>query len=301
MEINKFNTHIIPIQFDYHTPKNLEEAVRLLGKYGGEAQILAGGTDLIPKIKQRILEPKHVINLKSIPELVYIKDTPKGVKIGTLTKLRTIELSPLINRKLPLLGKATRAIGSVQIRNRGTIGGNLCNASPCADTATALIALDAVARIHSIEGTREVKIGKFFNGRGQTIVATKEVLQELVVPHLPEGTGSAFVKVGWTTFDIATVNVAVVLGIDYGKVMDCRIALGACSPAPFRVRRAEEALMEKKLTDEALEEAAQIVSEHIEPRERWRRAPPEYRRKVSKALAFEALTEAAEEVRRLAK
>jgi len=301
MEINRFNSHIIPIRFDYHAPKSLEEAVRLLEEYGEEAQILAGGTDLIPKIKQRILEPKHVINLKVIPELACIKETSDGFKIGALTKLRTIELSPLINEKLPVLGEAARVIGSVQIRNRGTIGGNLCNASPCADMATALMVLDAIARVDSVEGTREVPIGKFFDGRGQTIVVPNEVLHELTVPHLPEGTGSAFVKVGWTTFDIATVNVAVTLKLDDEKVADCRIALGACSPAPFRVRRSEEALKGKKLTDEALEEAAQIVSEHIEPRERWRRAPPEYRRKTSKGLALEALTEAAGEARRLTK
>lgn len=300
MEINRFNTHIIPIRFDYHAPKNLEEAVRLLGEYGEEAQILAGGTDLIPKIKQRILEPKHVINLKAIPELACIKETPEGVKIGALTKLRTIELSTLINEKFPVLGEAARAIGSVQVRNRGTIGGNLCNASPCADTATALMVLDAVARVDSAEGSREVPIEEFF-GRGQTIVARNEMLRELTIPNLLEGTGSAFVKVGWTTFDIATVNVAIALRLDDGKVVDCRIALGACSPAPFRVQRAEDVLKGKELTDEALEEAAQIVSEHIEPRERWRRAPPEYRRKTSKALALEALTRAAEEARRLGK
>jgi len=301
MDINRFNTHIIPIRFDYHAPKSIEEAVRLLEEHGEEAQILAGGTDLIPKIKQRILEPKHVINLKAIPELVCIKETPDGVKIGALTKLRTIELSPLINEKLPVLGEAARAIGSVQIRNRGTIGGNLCNASPCADTATALMVLNVVARVDSNDGTREVPIGELFDGRGQTILAPNEMLRELAVPNLPEGTGSAFVKVGWTTFDIATVNVAVSLRLDDEKVVDCRIALGACSPAPFRVRRAEEALKGKRLTDEALEEVAQIVSEHIEPRERWRRAPPEYRRKTSKTLALEALTRAAEEARRLAR
>ena len=301
MDINRFNTHIVPIRFDYHAPKSIEEAVRLLEEYGEEAQILAGGTDLIPKIKQRILEPKHVINLKAIPELACIKETPDGVKIGALTKLRAIELSPLINGKLPVLGEAARAIGSVQVRNRGTIGGNLCNASPCADTATALMVLDTVARVDSVEGSREAPIGEFFDGRGLTVVAPNEMLRELVVPNLPEGTGSAFVKVGWTTFDIATVNVAVALKLDDERVVDCRIALGACSPAPFRVRRAEEALKGKKLTDEILEEAAQVVSEHIEPRERWRRAPPEYRRKTSKALALEALTGSAEEARRLAK
>ncbi len=247
------------------------------------------------------MEPKHLIDLKAIPELAKIEETPDGVKIGALTRLRTIELSHLIKGKLPVLGEAARAIGSVQIRNRGTIGGNLCNASPCADTATALMVLDAVARIDCNDGTRAIPIEEFFDGKGQTILAPNEMLHELTVPNLPEGTGSAFVKVGWTTFDIATVNVAVALKLDDEKVADCRIALGACSPAPFRVRGAEEALKGKELTDEALEEAAQIVSEQIEPRERWRRAPPEYRRKTSKALALEALTRAAEEARRLAR
>ena len=173
-------------------------------------------------------------------------------------------------------------------------------ASPCADTATALMALDAVARIDSNEGTREIPIGEFFDGRGQTVLAQNEMLRDLTVPHLPEGTAAAFVKVGWTTFDIATVNVAVALRLDDEKVADCRIALGACSPAPFRVGGAEGALKGKELTDEALKAAAQIVSEHIEPREHWRRAPPEYRRKTSKALSLDALTRAAEKARRLA-
>lgn len=298
MEINRYNTHIIPIQFEYHAPKTLDEALTLLERHGGEAQILAGGTDLFPKIKQRILEPKHIINLKRIPELAGITETTDGIKIGALTKLRTIELSPIIKEGLPLLQEAVKSIGSVQIRNIGTIGGNICNANPCADTATALMALDAEARVECPNGTRVTSIENVFDRRGGTVLKSNEVLTEIMSPYLPEGAGSAYAKVGWTTFDIATVNLAAVLTLEGEMVEECRIALGACSPAPFRVREAEEFLKGCELTVEAIDEAASIVSEHVEPRKRWRRAPPEYRRRTSRGLAVEALNKAAERARR---
>jgi CO/xanthine dehydrogenase FAD-binding subunit len=299
MDINKFNTHIIPIQFEYHAPTSIDEALRLLGKYGGEAHILAGGTDLVPKMKQRLLEPRHIINLKKIPELAGIKETPEGIRIGALTKLRTIDLSPLIKEKLSLLNEAVRGIGSVQIRNMGTIGGNLCNASPTADTATALLALDAEAQIADMEGTRTVPMEKFFAGRGKTVLTPYEILTGVSSPHLPKGTGASFLKIGWTSFDIATVNLAIVLKLVGEKIRECRIALGACSPAPIRVHKAEKFLIGRTLTRKVLDEAANIVSEYVEPRERWRRAPPEYREKTSKGLTMEALTKAAKQARRL--
>ena len=120
MTINKVNTHIVPIEFEYHAPGSLDEAVSILDTHGEEAQILAGGTDLIPHMKQRKAEPKHIVNIKKIPELACIYETPEGIKIGALAKLRAIELSALIREKAPLLSEAARSIGSVQIRNLGT-------------------------------------------------------------------------------------------------------------------------------------------------------------------------------------
>ncbi len=296
MEINKYNTHIIPMQFEYHAPLSLDEALGLLKKHRGEAQVLAGGTDLIPRMKQRLSEPKHLVNLKKIPEIQGIEETPEGISIGALTKLRSIELSQLIKEKLPLLHEAVTTIGSVQVRNVATIGGNLCNASPCADTATVLLALDAEARIAGLEGTRVVPMNKFFKGPGRTVLTPNEILTGVSSPYLPEGAGTSFLKIGWTNFDIATVNMAVVLVLEKGTVKECRIVLGACTPSPVRVHRAEEFLTGRDFTDQVIDEAADIVSEYVEPRKRWRRAPSQYREKTSKGLAVEALTRAARQM-----
>jgi carbon-monoxide dehydrogenase medium subunit len=169
--VNKVNTHILPIQFEYHAPKSLDEAVELLDKYREDAHVLAGGTDLIPHMKQRSVETKHVVNIKGIPELSCIKETPEGVHIGALAKLRAIELSPLIKEKIPLLSEAARSIGSVQIRNLGTIGGNICNASPSADMATPLMVVDAKVHVYSKGGAKEYPIAEFFHGRGEVRLA----------------------------------------------------------------------------------------------------------------------------------
>ena len=298
MSINKANTHIVPVDFEYHAPGSLDEAVALLDKYGDDAAILAGGTDLIPHMKQRKAEPKHIVNIKRIPELACIDETTEGITIGALAKLRAVELSPLIREKAPLLSEAAGSIGSVQIRNLGTVGGNICNASPSADMATALMALDAKVHAYGKDGARTYTISEFFQGGGDVRLEKGEFLTGFTVPHPPEGAGSAFEKVGWTTFDIATVNVAAVLTLKGGKIDHCNIALGACSPAPIRVALAEEILRGKEPTDEVLEEAMEFVAACVEPRERWRRAPPEYRRRSSQALAVDAVSRAVEQARR---
>ena len=297
MYVNKVNTHILPIQFEYHAPKSLDEAVELLEKYGEDAHVLAGGTDLIPHMKQRKVEAKHVVNIKGIPELACIKETPDGIYIGALTKLRAIELSPLINEKTPLLSEAARSVGSIQIRNLGTIGGNICNASPSADMATPLMAMDAKAHVYSKDGAKEYPITEFFHGRSEVMLERGELVTGFTVPLLPEGAGSAFEKIGWTTMDIATVNVAAVVTLKDGKIDHCSIALGACSPAPIRVALAEEALKGKEPNAEAMDKAVEFVAACVEPRERWRRAPPEYRRRTSQALAMDAVARAVEAAR----
>ena len=298
MDVNKVNTHILPVQFEYHAPKSLDEAVELLEKYGEDAHVLAGGTDLIPHMKQRSVEPKHVVNIKGIPELACIKETPEGIYIGALAKLRAIELSPLIKEKLPLLSEAARSVGSVQVRNLGTIGGNICNASPSADMATPLMAVDAKVHVYSKGGAKEYSIAEFFHGRGEVWLERGELVTGFTVPPLPEGAGSAFEKIGWTTLDIATVNVAAVVTLKKGKIDHCSIALGACSPAPIRGALAEAVLSGKEPNAEVMDEAVEFIAACVEPRERWRRAPPEYRQRTSQALARDAVARAVEAARR---
>jgi carbon-monoxide dehydrogenase medium subunit len=297
MYVNKVNTHILPIQFEYHAPKSLDEAVDLLEKYSEDVHVLAGGTDLIPQMKQRKVEAKHVVNIKGITELACIKETPDGIHIGALTKLRSIELSPVIIEKVPLLSEAARSVGSIQIRNLGTIGGNICNASPSADMATPLMAMDAKVHVYSKEGAKEYPITEFFQGRSEVRFERGELVTGFTVPLLPEGAGSAFEKIGWTTMDIATVNVAAVVTLKDGKIDHCSIALGACSPVPIRVVLAEKALKGNEPNAEAMDIAVEFVAACVEPRERWRRAPPEYRRRTSQALAMDAVARAVEAAR----
>jgi carbon-monoxide dehydrogenase medium subunit len=298
MYVNKVNTHIVPIEFEYHAPESLEDAVGLLDELGDEAKILAGGTDLIPHMKQRKVEPRHIVNIKKIPELACIEETREGIKIGALAKLRAIELSPLIRERLPVLSEAAGKVGSVQIRNLGTIGGNICNASPSADMATALMALDASVHVHGRNGARTCTVAEFFQGSGEVNLARDELLTGFTVPNIPQGTGSAFEKVGWTTFDIATVNVAAVVTLKGDKIDHCSIALGACSPAPVKAVLAEDVLRGKESTADVLEEAVEFIAACVEPRERWRRAPPEYRRRSSQALAMDAINRAVERAKR---
>jgi CO/xanthine dehydrogenase FAD-binding subunit len=164
--------------------------------------------------------------------------------------------------------------------------------------ATALLALEAKVHVYGKDGARSYSIAEFFQGRGEVSLAKGEFLTGFTVPYPPEGAGSAFEKVGWTTFDIATVNVAAVLTLKGGKIDHCSIALGACSPAPIKVALAEEILQGKEPTDEVLEEAMEFVAACVEPRERWRRAPPEYRKRSSQALAMDAVGRAVEQARR---
>ena len=299
MSINEVNTHIIPIEFEYHAPTTIAEAASLLEKYGDKAKILAGGTDLIPHMKQRKVDADHVISIKKVPGLASIKETSKGIEIGANTTLRAIELSSLIQEKIPLLSEAAATVGSVQIRNLGTVGGNICNASPSADMATPLLALDTIVHVYNKDGNKDYTLEEFFHGRGEVKLEPGELLTGMTVPIPPKSAGMAFEKVGWTDFDIATVNVATVLTLKEGKIDYCRVTLGACSPAPTRVYQAETILVGEEPTPELFDQALYLVAACVEPRETWRRAPPEYRRRASQALAVDALNRSIEKARRL--
>lgn len=261
-----------------------------MDRYGEEARVLAGGTDLLVNIKQRTKEPRYIISLKRLP-LAYIEEGEGGIRIGAVTKLRAIEKSILVRKKLPVLHEAVRAIGSVQIRNMATLGGNICNASPAADSAPALLVLEAKARIVGPNGEREVPIEGFFLGPGKTCLTRGEMLKEVFIPYMPSGSSGAFLKIGRTSMDIAKINIAVLLKTIDGMVEECRIALGAVAPTPIRARRAEKFLKGKELSEDVLREAGEIVSQEIRPITDIR-ATAEWRREVSKVLTRDAILRA---------
>ena len=293
MEINRVNTRIIPFRFEYHSPSSLGEAIALLSMYGSEARILAGGTDLLVDMKQRLVEPKHLIDIKRIPELRLLREVPGGLEIGSAVRLRELERSKAVEGRLPLLREAVSSMGSIQVRNMATIGGNLCRASPSADAAVALLALDAEALISGPNGTRRVPLEDFFIGPRATALRPDEILTGVYVPYPPEGAGSSFIKVGRTMLDLAIVNIAVDLRLRGGAVDHCRMAMGAVAPKPLRLRDVEGFLIGRELTSEVLEEAAGRVEASIKPITDIR-AAAEYRRAVSRALMRDALKTALE-------
>jgi carbon-monoxide dehydrogenase medium subunit len=293
VNLNKVNTHIIPVQFEYFEPETLEDAIELLSKYGREAKVLAGGTDLLVKMKQRVIEPKYIINIKRIRELAFIERREDYVAIGAATKLRTLEKSELIRTKFPALYEAIKSMAGIQVRNMATIGGNLCNASPAADTAPPLLVLDAKLKLLSKEGVRVISIGDFFIGPGRTILKPNELLTEILIPYSDEGVASAFIKIARTAMDLAKVNVAASLKTENEVITDVKIALGSVAPTPIRAFEAEKSLIGKEYNEENVRIAAEIASKEIKPITDIR-STAEYRREVTKVIVRDVLMKAYE-------
>ncbi|UCH58012.1 MAG: xanthine dehydrogenase family protein subunit M [Candidatus Bathyarchaeota archaeon] len=298
MQINRVDTHILPVRFEYHAPKSLEEALGLLSLYRGEARLLAGGTDLLVQMKQKLVEPGHLVNLKRIPELSEIRAQEGGVSIGAAVKLRQIERSEIVGNSLPLLLEAVRSMASVQIRNMATLGGNLCNASPAADTAVALISLDSAAEIAGPTGKRTTPIVDFFVGPGETVLGDDEMLTGVLVPYPEAGYGFSFMKIGRTRLDIATVNTAVVVKLEGEEITEARVSLGAVAPIPLNLGGVERFLIGKQATPEVFLEAAEMCCDYIEPISDVR-ASAEYRIAATKALIQDALSIACGRARRV--
>ena len=292
--INYFNTRIIPIEFEYFEPKSLSEALELLDKFGKEGRILAGGTDLIVQMKIRRKTPKYVINIKKIPGLAFIRMDDDGLRIGAATKLRALEKSGVVRRYYQALYEAIKSMASVQIRNMGTIGGNLCNASPAADTAPPLMIYEAKLKLISKKGERLVPVTKFFKGPGITVCEPNELLLEIIIPKPPtERFGSKFIKIARTSMDLAKVNVAVAIKLsdDMKSIEDVKIALGSVAPTPIRAYSAEDFLKGKEFIEENVEKAAEIASAETKPITDVR-STAWYRKEVSKVIVRDALIEA---------
>lgn len=281
--------------FEFFEPATLKEAVTLLNKYGNKAKVLAGGTDLVPLMKDKMLRPEVVISLGRVPKLGYIKvDAKGGIKIGALTTIRAIELSSDLKKKCGILCQAANQMASVSIRNVATLGGNLCNASPSADMAPSLLALGASVKLVSSTGERSVLIEDFFTGAGSTVIKPNEILSEIEIPAPVAGTGGAYLKaVTRGGEELALVGVAVVLTMNDGTCADARIALGAVAPTPVRAPQTEKMLKGKKLDDALIKKAAQNVPDESSPIDDIR-GSAEYRREMLKVFTRDAIKQAAQ-------
>lgn len=278
--------------FEYFEPRTVEEVVRILFMYGGEAKVLAGGVDLVPKMRKRQIQPKCLVSIQRIPGIDYIEgDGAKGLRIGALTNLRSIELSPAIQKDYELLHEAIHQIASIQVKNMGTAVGNLCVATPASDIALPLLVLGAKLRIVGLTQERNVPIERFFIGVGQTVLQPSEIVTEVLLPSPPAATGGAFLKLVRTATDVAKVNVAVTVTVTDGICQDVKIALGSVAPTPIRANKAEEALKGKKLDQETIAEAAETAAEETKPIDDIR-STAEYRKEVTKVLVRRAIEKA---------
>jgi carbon-monoxide dehydrogenase medium subunit len=272
--------------FEYFSPKTLEEALTLLNEYGDECKVIAGGQSLLILMRQGLVAPEYLIDIKGISELNYIQsDAKEGLKIGALTTHRAIEKSPAMKNGFSVLAEMEHRLASIQTRNWGTIGGNLCHADPAGDPTSVLIALNATLSTASLKGKRNMAVEDFCLSYFETALEPDELLVEIQVPPAPPHTGAAYTKFNIIETDMAMVAVAVSISLDAGKDMcqDARIVLGACGSTQMRAKQAEEVLRGKKITDNLLKEAGQVASQEAEPITDVS-ASEEYRRELVKVL-----------------
>lgn len=253
--------------FAFYAPATLPEALTLLREQGPGGRVLAGGTDLLVQLKERDLAPRYVVSLRALGELRGITYNPDdGLTVGARTPMREVELHPDVRAHFPALSEAAGLVGSIQVRNLATLGGNLCNAAPSADTSPALIVLQAKATIASGEGQREVPVEELFLGPGRTVLQPGELLTAVRCPQPAARTGSAYLRhTPRAELDIAVVGAAAALTLDGDRIADARVALGAVAPTPVRMARVEDALRGQPANAEALAAAAAIASEDIRP------------------------------------
>ncbi len=249
--------------FEYFAPRALAEAVELLARFDGQARVVAGGTDLLLKMKAGQLAPRAVINIKRLPELRG-RSFNSHLTLGALTTLEEIRCSPIVAKHYAALSAAAATMASVQIRNLATLGGNLCNAAPSADLAPILIALDAVAVIAGPAGERRVALDEFFVGPGRSVLGPADLLVAVEVPRLA-GPAIYLKHAPRACMDIAVVGVGLALRTVGERCEWARVALGAVAPVPLRARRAEAQLAGAPLTPEHISAAAELAAEDSRP------------------------------------
>jgi carbon-monoxide dehydrogenase medium subunit len=249
------------ITYDYKKPESLNEVFSLLKKYGPKATLIAGGTDVMVKIRNTKKAPDVLISLRGLNSLKYIRKN-KGYHIGALTTHRMLEQSNLVKTELSALHDGASEVGSVQIRNVATVGGNICNAAPSADTAGPFLVLDATVVLESPKGRRSVPIAEFFTGTYRTVRKADEVLVEFQIPDEMEGFGSAYMKHSRRkAMELPLLGISVALKLsETKKISDARISLTVAAPTPVRAYKAEDFLKGKTLDDDVLREAGKIAS-----------------------------------------
>ncbi len=287
---------MIAQSFQYESPGTIAEAISLLQKYGDEAKILSGGHSLIPMMKLRFASPEYLIDINNIKGLSHINEENGIVKIGALTREAEIEHSDLLKKYFPIFGDVTKQIADPQVRNRGTVGGNLAHGDAANDHPAVMLALRANIVITGPEGNRTVPIDEFFFGFYTTAIQQNEILTEIQIPIPPAGTGSAYHKLERKVGDYATAGVAVQLTLDRkGICTAAGMGLTNVNPVPLRAVRSEEALLGKLITDGSIAEAAKYASEDCSPSSDLR-GSEEYKRAMVAVLVKRMIHKAVERI-----
>jgi aerobic carbon-monoxide dehydrogenase medium subunit len=275
-------------RFEYHAPTSVPEALELLSRYGSDAKLLAGGTDLLLAMKKRSATPSHLINLKTIPGLSGIKTDKEGVTIGPLTTIADIERSAVIRDGYTPLWDAARVMASPQVRTLATIGGNIISAVPSADTAPPLMVLSAQARISGPGGERSCPVEELFAGPSACTLAANDILTGIRI-SASKGKGTYLKSMRRAALDLALAGVAVYIAFDGSKICtDVKIALGAVAPTPIRAAAAEKLVLGKVLTEELSAEAGKVSAAICKPISDIR-TTEEYRRNLVEVLTKRAL------------
>ncbi len=275
---------------DYFEPKTVSEALSLLAKYGDEAKVIAGGTDVMVDIKYKE-EPGCLVNIKKIPGLGVIQENGGTLRIGPLVTIHEIEANKLVRERLPVLWESCHQFASLQIRNTATIGGNICRASPSGETLAPLLVLEAKAKLAFSEGEKTEAFASFFQGPGKSSIGSKGLLTEIDVPYPPQGSRGVYLKHAVRgAMDIAMVGVAVLVTPDAAKnnLQDVRIGLGAVAPTPIRATKTETMLRGKPLNAAMIKEAAAMAASESSPIND-QRSSGEYRRWIVEALTRRGL------------
>jgi CO/xanthine dehydrogenase FAD-binding subunit len=283
-------SHMKPAPFEYSAPTTLTEAISLLSQLGERARPLAGGQSLVPLMNFRLLRPSHLVDLNGVQELNYLRVDHGELRVGAITRQRQLELSPEVAKCWPLLRDATRYIGHVQIRNRGTVGGSLAHAFPSAELPVAMVALDASFVLCTSTGQRTVRAEDFFLSYMTTVLQPHELLVEIRVPALPPLTGWSFQEVSRRHGDFALAGVAALITLDTGIITRSRLTFTGATP--LRAQTAETLLLGQKPSETLFREAARQATEGLE-QDADIHASAEYRREACEVLARRAFVEAA--------
>jgi len=279
-----------PALFEYHAPTSIEEALVLLRDTEGDAKLLAGGQSLVPAMNFRVVQPSTLIDLNRIHELDYLHEDGDCIRIGAMTRERTLELSPLVAEKSPLLAEAMPYVAHPQIRNRGTLGGSLANADPAAELPVLMLALDARLKVRSADSERWVDAHNFFSGMFTTDLAPNEMLVEIELPSQPARTGWSFMEVAPRMGDYALMGVAALMTLDEsGNCKTAKLVYLNAGDGPVEAKQAAQILQNETLNDRLIEQAALTASEQeINPFGNIH-ASPEFQRHLANVLTRRAL------------